>query len=263
MAVTVPGAELMLANPVSTKRITVLKWILCHTIVGTVSSAIGGRHYHIYIRGDGSFIQRQDLLLRSAASVQANPYSIAIVAEDMGKYFPPWSGSNVPPYTPQQVETLILILSWICRRFGLPASAIRTTCLGDANGIGWHRLGIDGDFPDFWPLWGRRSGCLETSLSTGKPCPGDNRIWQIVDRIVPALAAPKPPTPQPVGDDMVIYERMSGSSAQLVVIESGKQTRLLGADSASRARNSPYYLGRPDAQTVGWWDKHYGPVAGL
>ena len=190
MAVTIPGAQLMLNNPVSTRRITTLKWILCHTIVGTVASALPSKHYHVYIRGDGTFIQRQDLLLRSAASVQANPYSIAIVAEDKGAHFQPWSGSNVPRYTPQQEATLVMILSWICHRFGLPKSAIATTCLNDRNGIGWHRLGIDGAFPNYWPLWGRRSGCLETSLSTGKPCPGDNRIWQIVNEIVPAMSSP-------------------------------------------------------------------------
>jgi N-acetylmuramoyl-L-alanine amidase len=196
--ILVPGAEAyILDDPVSTKPIAALHWILCHTIVGTVDSALPGKHYHLYVRGNGNFIQRQDLALRSAASVDANPYSIAIVCEDKGSGFPSWSGSNVPPYTPEQVDTLIVVLSWICHRFGLSTSAIRTTCLNDANGIGWHRLGIDGDFPDEWPYWGRQPGCLETSLSEGKPCPGDNRIDQVVNDIVPAVSG---------GEDMAFSE---------------------------------------------------------
>jgi hypothetical protein len=195
MAVTVPGAELQLQNPISTRPITILLWIYLHTIAGTVAGALSGRHYHIYVRGDGSFVQRQDLLLRSAASVEANPYSIAIVCEDMGPAFPSWSGSNVPRYTPQQVDTLILIISWICHRFGLPTTAVRTSCLNTGKGIAWHRLGIDGAFPPNWPYWGRQPGCLETSLSTGKPCPGTNRITQIVNEIVPAVSSPEEDMP--------------------------------------------------------------------
>lgn len=191
MAVTVPGAELMLANPISTRQVLPW-WLYLHTIGGgTVDNVLSGRHYHLYVRGNGSFVQRQDLLLRSAASVEMNPYSIAIVAEDAGPHFSPWSGSNVPAYTPQQVATLILIISWICHRFGIPKNAVHTSCINEDHGVGWHRLGIDGNFPNQWPYWGRQPGCLETSLSTGKPCPGNARITQIVHDIMPAVSAPE------------------------------------------------------------------------
>ena len=191
--ILVPGAKAyILDDPVSTRQVLPW-WLYCHTIVGTVSSALPGKHYHLYVEADGEFIQRQDLRLRSGASVEMNPYSIAIVAEDQGPAFPPWSGSDVPAYTPQQVKTLILILSWICHRFGIPKSAARTSCLDSAHGVAWHRLGIDGSFPNVWPYWGRQPGCLETSLSTGKPCPGNARITQLVHDIIPAISAPPPP----------------------------------------------------------------------
>src|SRR4030095_5794545 len=136
----------------------------------------------------------------SAASIEMNPYSIAIVAEDKGPAFPAWSGSNVPPYTDAQVATLILIISWICHRFGIPKNAARTSCIDSAHGVGWHRLGIDGNFPNVWPYWGRQPGCLETSLSTGKPCPGNARITQIVHDIMPRVSSPVPPVPVPEED---------------------------------------------------------------
>jgi N-acetylmuramoyl-L-alanine amidase len=205
MAVIVPGAEWR-PNPVSSRAV-LPRWIYLHTIVGTVSGALGGRHYHIYVRADGSFVQIQDLRLRSAASVEMNPYSIAIVAEDKGPAFPPWTGSSVPPYTPQQVATLILVISWICHRFGIPTSAARTSCLNSPHGVAWHRLGIDGNFPNQWPYWGRQPGCLETSLSEGKPCPGNARITQIINDIVPRLSSPTSPPSPPVrnrGRDLIL-----------------------------------------------------------
>jgi N-acetylmuramoyl-L-alanine amidase len=247
VAVTVPGAELILGNPISTRPIVRLKWILCHTIVGTVAGALSGRHYHIYVRGDGSFIQRQDLLLRSAASVEANPYSIAIVCEDKGPHFSPWSGSNVPPYTPQQVATLTVVMGWICRRFGLPTSAIRTTCLNDANGIGWHRLGIDGDFPNVWPYWGRRPGCLETSLSTGKPCPGNARITQIVNDIVPRLGG-QPPSGE--WDEMATQEEVQAAVDNVFDAQMSEIAGIGGTDRAYKAWAGYVYQGARKADVL-------------
>ena len=179
MAVTVPGAEYMLANPVSTRPV-LPSWCCCHTIVGTVNSAISGRHYHLYVRGHGSFIQRQDLALRSAASVETNPYSIAIVAEDKGPHFAPWSGSDVPPYTPQQVASLKLIISWICHRFGIPKTAARTVVPRRPHGVAWHRLGIDGDFPKCGPTGDASPAASKhhyrrQAVSRQRPHPPDRR----------------------------------------------------------------------------------------
>lgn len=190
MAVTVPGAELQLANPVSTRRISPLVWIILHTIVGTVNGSLSGRHYHIYVRADGSFVQRQDLLLRSAASVEANPYSIAITAEDKGPAFPSWSGNDVPAYTAAQVDTIVRVLAWICKRFGIPPEAVRDSCLGNGPGSAWHRLGINGNFP-LWPsiFRGRVAGCQLWSSSFGKGCPGNERIKQINNVIIPRVIA--------------------------------------------------------------------------
>ena len=187
MTVIVPGAEWRPVVPL--KPITDLRWIILHTVVGTVAGSLGGADYHLYVRANGSFVQVHDLDRRSAASVQANPYSIAVVAEDKGPAFPAWTGSNVPAYTAAQVDTLIWILTFVCTRYGLPANALQTSCLDQGQGIGWHRLGIDGSYPNTWPLWGRRPGCQSWSLSTGKACPGDRRIRQIVDVIIPAVAA--------------------------------------------------------------------------
>lgn len=186
MAVTVPGVEWR-PDPVSSRPIDP-RWIILHTIVGTVPGAIGAKNYHIYVRRDGSAVQIQDLLLRGAASVDANPYSIAIAAEDMGSGFPAWSGSDVPAYTPAQVDTIVRIVAWTCRRLDIPAAAVRNSC-PPARGGAWHRLGIDGNFPTWPSIYRGREGCQHWSTSRGKACPGDRRIEQINNVILPRVRA--------------------------------------------------------------------------
>lgn len=177
MAVIIPGATWQPRNPpISTVPIGGLRWIILHTVVGTVNGSISGGHYHVYVRANGEYIQIQDLALRSAASVEANPYSIAIVAEDKGPAFPVWTGGDVPDYTPQQKESIAFCIDWITDRYGLPKQYVQTSRLGEMNGVAHHRFGIDGNFPATWPLWGRQSGGQSWSLSVGKYCTGDRRI---------------------------------------------------------------------------------------
>ena len=69
--------------------------------------------------------------------------------------------------------------------------------------MGWHRLGIDGNFPQApgQLLGGRVVGGEHWSTSVGKECPTDRRIRQFVEETLPAavaLAKPKAPTkPKP------------------------------------------------------------------
>lgn len=88
--------------------------------------------------------------------------------------------------TPAQVAALITLAREAHERDGVP---LRLAATSSDAGIGWHRLGVDGNFPK-----GRYGGRLQrsplgvqTSGARGKACPTDVVIDQIHDVILPAL----------------------------------------------------------------------------
>lgn len=168
-----------------------------HTMVGTLHGVEGyfagdGRPYsHFGTGGSGEVRQWQDLRYRAASDLNGNPYCISIENEDTGPLFPRWSGSDVPRFTDKQADALVMLLSWLCHRFGLPREAITTSCPHE-RGIGYHRLGVN-------PY--RHTGCGHLwSSAYGKACPGDRRIHQLVHEIIPRVSAPGSTPGGPVTD---------------------------------------------------------------
>lgn len=178
-----------------------------HTMAGTFegtdamfhNNGYGGTESHFGVREDGFAKEWQDLRYTADANFQGNPRVISVENEDTGPPFPKWSGSNVPPFTPAQLSTIIRIgtvvcskafhkdcpSSWLCHQHGIPPTLIPDTRAG-RRGIGYHRQGIDGDFTDGYP--GRQGVGEKWSTGTGKPCPGKNRIDQVIHTIIPAIA---------------------------------------------------------------------------
>lgn len=172
-----------------------------HTMAGTFAGSKAyftpsGRPYsHFGLNGGGYGEQWQDLAYRAASDLDGNPYSISIETEDKGSFFPAWSGSDVPKWTPAQVEQLVVLMAWLCVRFGIPP-VLLTDSLPGRRGGSYHRLGID--------PW-RVSGGIRYSSARGKVCPGDRRIAQLASVIIPRVAQlvhgttpPPPPPPPPV-----------------------------------------------------------------
>src|SRR5690606_5793748 len=168
-----------------------------HTMVGTLGGTEGyfagdGRPYsHFGTGGSGEVRQWQDLRYRAASDLNGNPYCISIENEDTGPLFPRWSGSDVPRFTDKQADALVMLLSWLCHRFGLPRSAITTSCPHE-RGIGYHRLGVN-------PYRNTDCGHLWSS-AYGKACPGNRRIHQLVHEIIPRVSAPGSTPGGPVTD---------------------------------------------------------------
>jgi hypothetical protein len=185
MALTLPGVEYKQLGGKSRSPLDA-RFIVVHTMAGTLSGSEafftpGGRPYsHFGTRADGHIRQWQDLRFRAASDRFGNPFSISIENEDHGPAFPAWSGSDVPRFTPAQANSLVVLLSWLCHRFGLPKKAISSSCPNE-RGIGWHRFGID-------PY--RNPNCPSWSKSRGKACPGDRRIAQLRDEIIPRVSSP-------------------------------------------------------------------------
>lgn len=221
MAIVAPMAEYrQLAGK---SRTPLVHDIICvHTMVGTLegsiswSSRAGGSYWHFGLGGNGRLVQCQDLQFKSAANLNGNWHVIPIETADTKEgIFPSWSGSNVPAWTPAQLDKLVDLIAWLCRRFNIPPVLIPDTRKG-RRGIAYHRQGVD--------PW-RVSGGELWSKAYGKVCPGDRRIHQLVNIIIPRVQArlrggsgPTPPPPPRVQeDDDMFLIRLKGSPAHALV----------------------------------------------
>jgi hypothetical protein len=172
--------------------------IVCvHTMAATFDgvntgfhqSGFGGLESHFGVRGDGFAKQWQDLDFTADSNLDGNWHVISIETADRGESFPTWSGSNVPTWTPEQIDKLVDIVAWCCRRFDIPPVLIPNTRPGN-RGLAFHRQGIDGNFPAEPSIFaGRMSGGEKWSAALGKVCPGDRRIRQFVEVVIPKVRA--------------------------------------------------------------------------
>lgn len=158
---------------------------------------------------DGRIVQLADTACKSAADYGAtHTISVEFVGAD-------------GPLTDAQVAAAIRLAREAHERDGIP---LRLAATSSDAGIGWHRLGVDGDFPH-----GRLGGRLQrsplgvkTSGARGKACPTDSVIHQIHDVILPALhagapvapgtgpAAPVPAPPEPEPEEKTDMARNAG-----------------------------------------------------
>lgn len=149
---------------------------------------------HFMIGEHGQVTQYQDTSFMARADLDGNPHRISIETWDGYPKGAPgyWRhNGDVPPWNDAQIAALIELDAWILSQHkSIPLKLANDSRPGtSSHGLSWHRLGCDGNFPNRWPYWGRRSGGLKYSRAFGKVCPGDRRITQIVDVIYPALQA--------------------------------------------------------------------------
>lgn len=201
MALVVPG---VVYDPLSTNqtepKMAAHDVICIHTMAGTFKGTeamfeeggFTGTDSHFGLRADGYLEQWQDLRYQTDANLDGNSYCLSIECEDVGPSFPKWSGSDVPYFTFEQVQSLVHLCdqlcqpqlhascpsSWACHSSGIPRILIPDS-KRSRRGIGYHRLGIN--------PW-RVSGGVLWSEHNGKACPGDRRIHQIATNIVPQVA---------------------------------------------------------------------------
>jgi len=147
-----------------------------------------------WVAKSGLVEQFMDTIFRAEADLQGNDATISIETESKGE-----------AWTEAQLQAIIALDDWLCATHGIPRQIAQDSKIGPSSqGISWHRLGINGNFPQ-----GRYRGRLQNgggmvySLATGKTCPVEPIIDQIYDRVVPALTGgsvpptPVPPTPTP------------------------------------------------------------------
>jgi hypothetical protein len=90
-------------------------------------------------------------------------------------------GSNDFPWTPEQCERIADIIAWANVELGIPIHFMRTT---REPGHAPHRLGV----PNFTGRVDIGYGPDQWTTSPGKSCPGDLRVLQLRDAILPRAA---------------------------------------------------------------------------
>lgn len=195
--------------------------VVCvHTIVGYAPAHAA----HFSTHADGRIDQSRDTRFRSAANLAGNPRVIAIENEDHGPRFGKWSGSDVPPLTPEQVEACAQILAWAHRVHGVPLRLCPDSRPG-SRGLAYHRQGVDGNFGPGTghPAAGRVAGGELWSGARGKVCPGDRRIAQL-----PAILARAKRIVNEGDDDMAEYGKQILEKLDQVLTELAETRRALG-----------------------------------
>jgi hypothetical protein len=167
----------------TTKNMVAVDGVVVHTIVGLWS---GGKAAHATNDYLGTLRQHRDTDRQSAANLDGNPRWLAIENEDRGTAYGNWNvndGHAVPGFTDAQCEGNARWLAWVHHQHGVPLELVPDTKPG-RRGIAYHRQGIDGNYAGY-AYGGRVSGGVRFSSATGKVCPGDRRIYQLINIIIP------------------------------------------------------------------------------
>lgn len=125
---------------------------------------------HFHVATDGTVEQYIDTAHISWCNKDANGRSITIETQ----------GSGDEPWSEQQMRAMAALIKWLCSSYAIPLQKMSDS---DDIGVGWHRIGIDGDFPSGALAGREQRGGSEVWSDPGKACPGDKRILQ-VDRLL-------------------------------------------------------------------------------
>lgn len=162
-----------------THRVTAKDCVILHTTASAAATSMyrwfsnpnaqASSHFHVDF--DGNIEQYMDSAHMSWANSAANPRSITIETQ----------GNGSEPWTNAQIVAIVQIIQWARSvHKGIPLRQMNSSARSE-KGIGWHRLGVHGNFPKTGILRGRTQRGTGESWSSayGKVCPGDDRIKQI------------------------------------------------------------------------------------
>lgn len=191
MAKLCPHAEYDPLGPQTQPRLNVHDIVCLHTMAGTLegvralfkSAGYSGVESHFGVGGSSKAYQWQHTDYSADANLNGNWHIISIETADKGETFPEWTGSDVPKWTPDQVDKIVDIVVWCCKTYKIPPKLIPDSKRG-RRGIAYHRQGIDGNFTTYK---GRVPGGELWSESFGKACPGDRRIEQLIKSVIPKV----------------------------------------------------------------------------
>lgn len=185
MAIIEGVAQNLISLPADYPRMQRYDVICVHTIVGYWA---GGTAAHFTTDYKGVARQHRDTKFQSAANLNGNHRVIAIENEDHGLAYGSWNtsdGHSVPAFTDAQCEGLAQLIAKIAKVHNIPIQLVPDS-KSTSRGIAYHRQGIDSanNFAGY-AYKGRVAGGELWSKATGKVCPGDRRITQLINVIIP------------------------------------------------------------------------------
>lgn len=197
-----PGAVWRPINKNYTKEVTTKDCVIGHVSDSETATSLfhwfmaaGARaSSHFHVAKNGVIEQYIDTKYVSWASAQANRRSISIETQ----------GGAKGKWTPEQVAAIVKLIAWICKTHKIPVRQMASS-LASEKGIGWHRLGVRGNFPALPSIQAglTQRGKGQSWSGVVKVCPGNDRIEQMpgiiaqVKAITTGTTAPKPSTPAP------------------------------------------------------------------
>lgn len=177
--------------------------ILCaHTMVGSLAgtnsmfhaNGYGGTESHFGFGENAAqgIKQWQDLMFEADANLEGHTRVVSFETADYGGSFGTWntsSDANVPAWNLWQLDAIVDLVVWFCRKSthagcpatwachkaGVPCVLIPDTKPG-RRGLGYHKQGCD--------PW-RVAGGEKWSTAYGKGCPGNRRISQFINIVIP------------------------------------------------------------------------------
>jgi len=199
MATLYPDAEFDPLGEQREPRLLTHDIVCLHTMAATFDgtdqgfheNGYGGLESHFGLSGSGRLKQWQDLDFQADANFDGNHRCISIETADKGEMFPFWEGSDVPAWTDEQIDQIVPLVRWLCDTFGIPKELVPDARPG-RRGIAYHRLGVPHSTHDPNALGGPWHGpgselWTDPVKGLGKVCPGDRRIAQLKEIVIPRV----------------------------------------------------------------------------
>lgn len=251
MMARMPGA-VWLGEHSPGRRIVRYDAVCVHTIVGYAPAHAA----HFSVKADGTILQSRDTVFQSGANLEGNHRIIAIENEDHGSAFGSWNihdGHAVPGFTEEQREANAKIIAWAHETHGIPIKACPNS-RPSSRGVAYHRQGIKGNWSGY-EYGGWVSGGEIWTTSPGKVCPGDRRIKETLEIIIPRAREIAG------GDDMSEKaERMIEAMFQVLCNSNSAMMKSPAGNEVSvryGVQEAPRYVNRYRATWWGNWEERW------
>lgn len=219
-----PGAKWRPISRNYTRRTTTKNCVITHTTASATAKSMyswfqnpnaqASSHFHVDF--DGVIEQYIDSKYMSWANSAANPRSITIETQ----------GGGSEAWTAAQIRSIVKIIVWARSvHKGIPLRQMASSNAAQ-KGIGWHRLGINGNFPKTGILRGRqqRGGGQVWSSAFGKVCPGNKRIQQMPS-VIKAAGGAKITTSQNKKSNVQSINRVMQTNRNNVIVRSQRTSK--------------------------------------
>jgi hypothetical protein len=122
---------------------------------------------------DGVIYQWQDDMYRADANLDGNHRLLSIETADNAPKF----AKDIVRWTPKQAEAMVGLIAELCKKFDIPPVLVPDS-KSTRRGLAYHAQGIPPNLVAGGEKW---------SNANGKECPGDVRIKQFKEEIIPAV----------------------------------------------------------------------------